>query len=277
MRPAAYRHAVRLILSDLVAGGHSDRDVAHVDDAVIVAGFEVPGQIHKLGKIAEEVAHRHVFAERLQEALVVAFPRTRFRIEDDHGVARPYVVARERADKHRCVHPTYGDTNQRRSLSVGEGVDVGSVLGPDHHIETLAGIPGFLRQLQRFVDMVAQYRAALLVKFQSHSRDIALHGGYAGTVDCGRVPADAETCEQACRERKDNGQGGGAARSCVEKRPQPDRHEHGSEGDQRRSTPGSKGRERAVDLTPREPHPGKAPEGPGRPEELDRHVDEGKR
>ena len=73
--PVEHRFPGRAVEDDLPARRHPDRDAGGVDDAVAVAGNEVPRAVGEGRQQPEEAAPRQVLAERLHDLLVVALAR----------------------------------------------------------------------------------------------------------------------------------------------------------------------------------------------------------
>ena len=105
-----------------------------------VAGDEVTRPLGVGRKLGEEGPPGQVLPERLDDLLVVALPGSTGRIPHDDGVGGSRVLRRGlRADDDGADHDRHsdvarGDIDLRSGVGIGQRVDIGGVLRPDHEL-----------------------------------------------------------------------------------------------------------------------------------------------
>ncbi len=161
-------------------------------------------------------------------------------------------------------------------VRVGERVQVGGVLRPDHQVRsgdaTGAHVGG---ELTRGGDVVVEHRGALGVELQPQPRHVALH-----ERDAHRRPARRHRNGQRGRDRGDDAahqHDDDPSRACTPRQHRPGEHpaeQRHDERHQRRAAERSQRQQHAVGLAEGQPAPREAAEGQPRPQRLLEHPEQ---
>src|SRR5699024_12342178 len=76
-----------IIEADLITSSHADHDTVHIHNAWTIAGLKIPGKLHILTDVDQQITQRHGLTKRLQVLLVVIVSGLIISFEYLHGVA----------------------------------------------------------------------------------------------------------------------------------------------------------------------------------------------
>src|SRR5699024_9863451 len=152
-----------IIEADLITSSHADHDTVHIHNAWTIAGLKIPGKLHIITDVDQQITQRHGLTKRLQVLLVVIVSRRIISFEYLHGVAFPDLIYGQGAHQDRNADGIDGLINQRARLAVTEGIDIRRILRPQHNIDVFARVCKFLGD----VDVVIQHGPALRIELQA--------------------------------------------------------------------------------------------------------------